>query len=126
MEKLKKNVIKLVNVNSKIDNIQIEIKKLRKKLKPYETYKTKITNNLVIYLKNTNKNTNKNPSINYKDIKLSCIETKHTQSISKEYLLKSLTKYYNNKQEAEKVIKYIYDGRDVTIKHKIKKKKLKK
>ena len=45
---------------------------------------------------------------------------------SKEYLLKSLTKYYNNKKEAEKVIKYIYDGRDVTIKHKIKQTKLKK
>lgn len=113
--KTKKRLINYIQTNNRIKSINEQIKQLRTKLKPYEERKKKLTPHIIDYINRTNKQNTKSKTFNFHNYKLTAFTSKRTQSISKDYLTHSITKYYKgDKQKAEHLVNFIYNNRDIT------------
>ena len=112
MDKFKQRVVHYVNTTDKIKAIQADIKKLRQKIKPYEERKRKLSQHILTFM---NANKQNSTGIKYKEVKLTPTTAKRTQSISKDYLTKSITAYFNgDKKKADHLLDHIYNNRQVT------------
>lgn len=97
-----------------LDNKHKKIKELNSSLKKE---KDKYTSYIMDYMTDNNL-TKKNVLIS--DGKISCVETKTTQTLSKKYLIEQLTIYLKNKDKAIEAANFVYDNREVKTKTNIK------
>ena len=120
MPSVKDKVNKYIDTTTKIKKLQDQIKPLREKLKVYEERKKKLTPHIINYISNTsNQNqqggTKISKGFNYQNYKFTAFTSKRTQSISKDYLDKTLTTYFNgDKKKAQNLLEHIYNSRKVT------------
>lgn len=111
---IKSAVINYIQTTNKIKVIQDQIKQLRTKLKPYEERKTKLQPQIISYISNSKSNS-KSKGLRYHNYKIQTFASKRTQTISKDYLEQTLSKYFNNDEKKTKhLLDYIYDNRKVT------------
>ena len=118
-EKFKEDLVKWNNYKKEIDQINLHIKKYHDRIKNLKVNSDNIEKKLVKYMQNNNMNSKKiiieNNSITFQ-------ESKRSESISKKYLLEKLEKYFKNKKEAEKIVDFIYNSREITTKYVLKRK----
>jgi len=101
---LEENIKKWVVIDNQQKKINEELKKLRIK-------KNDLTNNIVL---DFSKKNIKSPIIKISDGKLSLIETQHTNVISFKFLLESFTEYFEDEEQANKLLDFIKSKRTFT------------
>jgi hypothetical protein len=105
---------KWLEYESKITNLQKEIKELKKN-------KTVLSNELKTIMKNKDLD-----CIDVNDGKILYTTTEVKKGINKKYLADVLTKYFDDGERAEQMCKFILENRETSVKENIKLKKDKK
>lgn len=96
----------LLNDYLEINN---DITNLNNKMKDLRTKKNKITDVIIKFMKKQNLN-----DLNYKENIFLCKNNKSYSTISQKLLKESLNKYFNdNKNEADRLLKFILNNRSV-------------
>lgn len=124
---IKDKVNKYIETTTKIKKIQAQIAPLRQKLKAYEERKKKLTPHIINYISQQGgskpstissksySTSSSSKGFNYQNYKFTAFTSKRTQSISKDYLDKTLTTYFNgDKKKAQNLLDHIYNSRKVT------------
>lgn len=93
-------------------SIYEEIQKLKEHLKELEG-KKKVIENIIL------KNIKNDTDIETNNYKISCNEKKTYQTLSKDFLLKTIEKYLQSNQniEPKEIINYLYQSREITTKN---------
>ena len=93
-------------------SIYEEIQKLKEHLKELEG-KKKVIENIIL------KNIENDTDIETNNYKISCNEKKTYQTLSKDFLLKTIEKYLQSNQniEPKEIINYLYQSREITKKN---------
>ena len=100
-------------------NIDDEINKLNTALKDRKKKKQELTNYIMGFMKD-----NEVPFFNINDGKLIMTESKQKKPLNKDTMLKLTTKYFNNNiDQANNLINYINQNRELYIKDKLKRSK---
>lgn len=89
-----------------------EIQKLKEHLKELEGKKKVIENIILKHIEN-------DTDIETNNYKISCNEKKTYQTLSKDFLLKTIEKYLQSNQniEPKEIINYLYQSREITKKN---------
>ena len=93
-----------------IDNKQSKLRKLTSELKKE---KDKVQDYILDYKSSNNI---KDKNILIKDGKLSYVETKTPQSITKKYIISKLTKYFKDEYKALEIAELLYNDREMKTK----------
>ena len=90
-----------IEINNDITNLNNKIKDLR-------TKKNKVTDVIIKFMKKQNLN-----DLNYKENTFLCKNNKSYGTISQKLLKESLNKYFNNKNDSDRLLKFILNNRTV-------------
>ena len=105
-KEFKLSIKKWVEIDNKQKKVRELVNNLKKEKEKYQEY-------ILDYMSGNNI-TNKKILIN--DGKLSYIETKTSQTITKKYIIDKLTTYFNNSKKAEEIANLLYDNRETKTK----------
>ena len=121
---LKENLNKWLTLDVEEEKLNQEIQKKilkeKEKVENIKAKKAKLEQDLIVYFK---KNHMEDKTINFNDNKFELKIEKKTKGLSLKYLENALTNYAQDEKEANKIMKYIKDNREVTVTEKFVRKK---
>ena len=121
---LKENLNKWLALDDQAEKLKLEIEKKIKKekeeIQKLDAKKAKLEQDLVVYFK---RNKMEDKTINFNDNQFEIKVEKKTKGLSLKYLENILTNYAQDEKEANKMMKYIKDNREITVTEKFTRKK---
>jgi hypothetical protein len=97
--------------------LDLEIEKLQEKIKEYRKQKEKITPKILDFMEKKG-----HKDIQFKDATIRYRNTKTKQTITKDYLIKTLYDYFKDEMKAVDATKYLLENRKITEKTTIERK----
>ena len=118
-QEFKKAILEWNTIQDKIKETSSQIVPFQKKIKLYKDQCDGLENKIVGYMQENKMNKSK---IELGNVVITMGESKRTQSVSKEYLLKKSKEFFNDEKSANRFIDFIYNNRQQTIENCLKRK----
>ena len=122
-DQFKKTVLEWNNIQEKIKNVQQQIAPYQDKIKGYKNKADDLEREIVKYMGQNNLGKSK---LELGDVIITMGESKKTESMNREYMLRRVKEYLRDEKEAEKLVEFVYGGRSQTITNCLKRKEPKK
>ena len=100
--------MKISDILNNYLDINNDITNLNNKIKDLRTKKNKVTDIIIKFMKKQNLN-----DLNYKENTFLCKNSKSYGTISQKLLKESLNKYFNNKNDSDKLLTFILNNRSI-------------
>lgn len=118
-QEFKQAVLDWNKIQEKIKETSEQITPLQKKIKLYKDQADGLENKIVGYMQENKMGKSK---IELGDVVITMGETKRTESVSKEYLVKKSKEFFKDDKMANKFIDFIYNSRQQSVDNCLKRK----
>lgn len=111
-DNFKQSILRWEELNRKIKETNLAIEPYQKKIKSYKEKAGILEKKIVDYMKVNQMGGSK---LELGDVVITMGETKRTESVSRDYLLKKCCEFLQNEKIAKKLVDYVYDSRQQNI-----------
>ena len=118
-QEFKKCILEWNSIQDKIKETSQQLAPYQKKIKLYKEQSEGLENKIIGYMEENKMNKSK---IEMGDIVIFMGESKRTESVSKDYLMKKSREFFKDEKIADKFIDFVYNSRQTTIDNCLKRK----
>lgn len=111
-ESFKKTILEYEKMQQAIKNLNAQLAPYQKKLKHYKERSAGLEGKIVDYMRENKLGGSK---LELGDVVITMGETKRTESVSRDYMLKKCSEFLRDEKLAKKLVEYVYGSRQQNI-----------